>query len=128
MQLYDLETEIFSFNLEVDKILEIANSTIPEYSEISKYQTVRRDLSFVISLDFTFEQVLKTIKQAEQNLITNIEVFDEYKGKSIPSGFRSISISIYFNGYTKTLTDIQVNKAIEKIISSLKNKFNIEMR
>jgi len=55
-------------------------------------------------------------------------LFDEYKGKNIKSGSRSLTFSIMFSSDTKTLTDEMINKILLNIKKRLEKEFNIKMR
>ncbi len=57
-----------------------------------------------------------------------MNLFDVYSGKQIPADMRSLAYSIEYHSPTRTLTDDEVDKVQEKIISALAEKFGAELR
>jgi len=72
--------------------------------------------------------VEKIIKENGGKLIENINLFDVYKGKQIPDGMKSMAYSIVFRAEDRTLTDQEVNKVMDKILSTLKESLNAKLR
>jgi len=71
---------------------------------------------------------VKSIQQVEPYLIKDVNIFDEYRGKSIPDGLRSISLHIILQDYEKTLTEERVEQVIDSVIKMLENTWQIKMR
>ena len=71
---------------------------------------------------------MKTIKKAGGKSLTNIEVFDVYRGKNIDEDKKSIAFSLTFEDYTKTLTDEEVTVSFEKVIKEVENKYKATLR
>ncbi|MCF7794271.1 MAG: phenylalanine--tRNA ligase subunit beta [Candidatus Cloacimonetes bacterium] len=125
---FDIEIPMYSMYLDVSEILNSCNFADPVYSDIPKFPPVLRDLSFVISREYNYEDIAKTIKAVNPGIISKVELFDEFTGKNIKEGFRSLTFSVVFSSGTKTLTDETVNKILQKIIKKLETDFSIEMR
>jgi phenylalanyl-tRNA synthetase beta chain len=60
--------------------------------------------------------------------IHSVEVFDVYQGENIPSGKKSMAISITFLDEEKTLTDGEVATLMKNIQDTLSTKFLAEVR
>ena len=71
---------------------------------------------------------MKTIKKAGGKSLTNIQVFDVYRGKNIDEDKKSIAFSLTFEDYTKTLTDEEVTVSFEKVIKEVENKYKATLR
>jgi phenylalanyl-tRNA synthetase beta chain len=65
---------------------------------------------------------------SSRNLISKVELYDEYKGKNMSPEKRSLTFSLMFSSANKTLNDDLIAGEMKKIIQSLENKFKIEMR
>ncbi|MCL1826533.1 MAG: phenylalanine--tRNA ligase subunit beta [Candidatus Cloacimonetes bacterium] len=125
---FDIPNEVLLFDLDLDALFTYADFSQKEYTHISKYPIVSRDLSFVVSEEFTLFDIVKWIKETNPKTIKSVIPFDEFKGKQIAEGSRSLSINISLNSESKTLTDEQIKSIMQRIIDRLKEKFKIEMR
>ena len=125
---FEIEKDVYLFDLNLDKIFSAADFSMKPFTEISKYPVVSRDLSFIIKEEFLLDEIIKSIKETNPKTIKNVVLFDQFKGKQIKEGFRSLSINISLSSETKTLTDDQIKSIIDRIIDKLKEKFHIEMR
>ncbi|MEA1972107.1 MAG: hypothetical protein U9N34_02280, partial [Candidatus Cloacimonadota bacterium] len=125
---FDLDVDIFFFNLDINKILKSINYEFEEFTQLPKILPVKRDLSFTISTNYNYDEIVNEIFKADRNLIKDVNIFDEYKGKNIEANSRSLSLSLSIGDDTKTLTDKKLNKVVDKIFKRLKYKFEIKMR
>lgn len=55
-------------------------------------------------------------------------MFDIYEGEGVPEGKRSIAFRFRFRDPARTLTDEQVDKAVEAILKTLKETFDVQFR
>jgi phenylalanyl-tRNA synthetase beta chain len=125
---FDIDTDVYLFDLDLDMMLKNADFRVKRFVEMPKFPTVFRDLSFVLSNEYLIADIVKTVIEVNQRIIKKVVPFDEFKGKQIKEGFRSLSISLSLNAETKTLTDELTKTIINKVIERLQTKYNIEMR
>jgi len=128
LKAFDIDREVFLFDLNLDTLLSHADFTPKRYTDLPKYPTVYRDLSFIISDQHQMSDIIQTVLKVEPNIIKNVAVFDEFKGKQIPAGFRSISINISLCDQIKTLTDEQIKSIMDRVYDALKQRFSVELR
>jgi phenylalanyl-tRNA synthetase beta chain len=128
LQKFDLEGEFFVFDLDLEMIFANADFRTIKFKDTSKFPSVKRDISFIINTQHEWNDIKKTIKSINHDIIKGIFPFDEYKGQQIEEGFRSLSISILINSDVKTLQEEDIKLTMNKIIEKLKEKFNIIMR
>jgi phenylalanyl-tRNA synthetase beta chain len=57
-----------------------------------------------------------------------LEIFDVYEGEGIPEGTRSIAFRLRFRSPERTLTDKEVDRAAEKVMSHLKEVLGVDTR
>lgn len=125
---FDISEELYSFDLDLETIFMLSSFLDPVFKEIPKFPPVLRDLSFIISNQHSYTDIVKMIKTVNPGIIKKVELFDEYIGKNINAGYRSLTFSIVFSSDTKTLTDEIISQNLQKIIEKLKQELNIEMR
>ncbi|MCF7918602.1 MAG: phenylalanine--tRNA ligase subunit beta [Candidatus Cloacimonetes bacterium] len=125
---YGIEQVCYSFDIYLDAIYRQKRELIPAYQEIAKFPPVLRDLSFVISREFDVSEIRKTILESGGKQISQIVLFDEYKGKNIAAEKRSLTFSLTFSSSKKTLNDDIIAREMHNIIQNLEKKYRIELR
>lgn len=125
---FEIEQDLYVFCIYPDKLLASPREVIPHFTPISKYPTVERDISFMVSVDVAYQSLVEVIKKAEKKYIRKVSLIDEYTGKGVSDGFRSLTFKLDLGADTKTLTDNEINEIINKVIEKLKNKFEVVLR
>lgn len=128
LQSFDIDCDTYLFDLNLDEIFAIADFDYNQFKEIPKFPIVNRDLSFVISKEYLYEDISKAIISVNPKIIQNVTVFDEFIGKQIKEGYRSMSVNLSLFSLTKTLTDVQIKSILDNVIEMLHQKYKIEMR
>jgi phenylalanyl-tRNA synthetase beta chain len=121
----DLKLPIYLFELDLTTISE---QNIPNYTALSKYPSIRRDLALVLAEDLPVADLLAKIRHEAREIIKQVEIFDVYQGKGVPSGQKSVALSIIMQHTERTLVDEEVNQLIQKIISDLQQAFGVKLR
>jgi len=121
------EEKVFVCEINLSKLLELKTGKM-KYKEISKFPSINKDLSLVVDKNIEGLEIAKTIKNAAGKYLTNVEIFDVYEGKGIEEGKRSIAFSLTFSSQEKTLTDEEINPAIEKAINLIEKEYKAELR
>ena len=119
--------DVYIFEIDLDKLLSKKVSKM-KYKEISKYPEVKKDIAIVVDDKVTSKDIEVNIKKAGGSLLSSSEVFDIYTGKGIPEGKKSLAYSLTFASQNRTLTDDEINKAVEKIIERLEKELKAELR
>lgn len=94
----------------------------------SPYQASERDFAFVVDASVPADEILRAAKNAERNLIAEVEVFDLYEGKGVPEGKKSLAISVRIQPKDKTLTDAEIDAIAQKIVAAVKKATGGELR
>ena len=100
----------------------------PEFKPASQFPASFRDISLLVSIDKSNDDVMKdiqdSVKESSDENITleKLRLFDIYEGKGIPEGFRSLAYSLSYRSNERTLKDIEVDKIHFKVRESLKSK------
>ncbi|MBC3846626.1 phenylalanine--tRNA ligase subunit beta [Winogradskyella echinorum] len=111
-----------------DNVLEMAQHNKIKFSEIPKYPEVRRDFALLLDNNVTFDDINTIAKQTEKQLLKNVNLFDVYEGKNLPTGKKSYAVSFTLQDENRTLTDKQIDKIMSKLQSNFETKLGAELR
>ena len=59
------------------------------------------------------------MKGAEKELVTDVRVFDDYRGKGMAAGQKSLAVSITLQPVDKTLTEAEIEAVGQKVIAAV---------
>jgi phenylalanyl-tRNA synthetase beta chain len=127
----DLPEAIYVFQLELDVILNyLANEErlVTVFKNYSSYPGSDRDIAFFAPIELELADIQKSITKAGGELLTDVEVFDEYRGKNVPDGQRSLAIRLVYRALDRTLVDTDVEPLQQKVRDVLVEKFNVTLR
>jgi phenylalanyl-tRNA synthetase beta chain len=96
--------------------------------EPAKFPAVRRDLSIVIDQSMNYAAIESTVLEAGIREVRKCFPFDLYLGEKLPSGKKSVSLSIVYQAYDRTLVEEEVNGYHEKIVNLLQRKLGAQLR
>lgn len=128
IDIMDFKQSIFLFDFNFTQLLEKSDKKPVKYDEPLRFPLIRRDISFVISTEHTIDSIKKHIQSVNPSIIREIKLIDEYKGKGIEKGNRSLTFSLIFGSAKKTLTDNFTDNLFNKIVKLLEQQCNIKMR
>ncbi len=117
--------EIFLDNLKLPK--KTLNDQKINFA-VSDYQKSERDFAFIVKKEVSSQDLINAISSVNQNLISNIKVFDVYEGSNIPENQKSIAISVTIQSLEKTLNDDDLEKINKLIIETVENKTGAKIR
>jgi phenylalanyl-tRNA synthetase beta chain len=125
---FDCKQPVLYAEFDWDALLEkIAPDTV-RFREINRFPEVRRDLALLLDKSVTFEEVERVAYETERRLIRKTGLFDVYEGKNIEAGKKSYAVSFILQDETKTLTDQEIDKTMEKLIRAFTTKLNAQIR
>jgi phenylalanyl-tRNA synthetase beta chain len=124
---FDIKQGVFYGDLNWDAIQKYVSNKI-KVVDIPKFPEVRRDLALLVSQSVTFEELYVVAKQTEKSLLKNINLFDVYEGKNLPEGKKSYALSFVLQDTSNTLTDVQIDKIMNKLQSNFETKFEAVLR
>lgn len=117
---FEIGVRVYSFTLDVNVLREHAQ-TNHVYQPLPKFPAVSRDLALICDAEVPVLDLEKAIKRGAGKLLENIQVFDVYRGEQISRGKKSVAFSIVLRSADATLTDEQINGAINKAIKELES-------
>ena len=118
---------LFEFNVDLVKD-QIKTNKLATYKEYSLYPKIVKDLSFIVEQTISFEEIQKTLLLNGTKFLTEVNLLDEYKGKSIPEKHISLCLQLVFQSDEKTLQNKDVETIITELQTLLTSCFNIQIR
>ncbi len=100
---------------------ELADFTV-KYVGVPRYPAMIRDISLSMRKEVLAGQVEEIIRKKGGKLIESYELFDVYEGSQLGAGYKSLAYKIIFRANDRTLTEEEVNRAMDKIIQGLAEK------
>ncbi|MFZ7108023.1 phenylalanine--tRNA ligase subunit beta [Avibacterium avium] len=106
----------------------IAERTVPNAKEISRFPANKRDLAIVVDSATPAGDVLEVCRQAGGKQLVNVSLFDVYQGANLPAGKKSLAISLTIQDTEKTLEEKEINAVISAVLDALKQRFDAYLR
>lgn len=103
-------------------------AVLPEFTPLSKFPEVKRDLAVVIDRDVPASTLERLAGDAAGQYLTSLRLFDVYEGKGVDPKRKSMAISLTFRDQKRTLSDEDVNAAVDAVIKALQDQLNAELR
>lgn len=112
--------------LDVAKILKYGKPGI-KYERIVKFPEVTRDLAILVDSGVLVGNMVADIKKSS-NIIENVALFDVYVGDRVEEGKKSVAVQVSMRKATGTLEEKEILEAIDKILGTIKKRYNGEIR
>jgi phenylalanyl-tRNA synthetase beta chain len=111
---------IFVAELNLDAVLDwITLGDAIVVKPLNPYPSIVRDLSILVNADLPAARVRDTIRAAAPATLERIGEFDRYQGKGVPEHACSLSLRLTFRAPDRTLTDAEVQQAMDTILARL---------
>jgi phenylalanyl-tRNA synthetase beta chain len=94
----------------------------PVVKELSRYQAVERDFSFVFPDSVRWEKIAAAadgLRVTELRSVRPVEIFRDAKGKAVPAGSYSLLLRVVFQSSERTLTEDELTGGSERIVAAL---------
>jgi phenylalanyl-tRNA synthetase beta chain len=72
--------------------------------------------------------LLNIVKQVKPKNLENVEVFDVFRGKNVPTGQKSMAYAFTYRAADRTLTDAEVNAAHARVVEAFKQQLGAVIR
>lgn len=122
----DIGPTVYLFELQLNEL--ISKASVNVFQALSKYPSIRRDITIIVDEDINAEVIRSNIEQLNIATLQSVEVFSIYTGKGIPESKKSVSLGLILQEFSRTLTDKEIEQTVLLIISQLENKVGAEIR
>jgi len=125
---FDIEATVHYANIYWDEVLKLVQKERKTVTDIPKFPAVKRDLALLVNETISFRELHDIAVQTEKKLLQEVQLFDVYEGKNLPQGKKSYALSFLLQDASKTLTDKQIDKSMNKIQQQLEKQLGAELR
>lgn len=94
----------------------------------SPFQPVDRDFAFVVDAGVSAESLMRAVRGAERELISDVGLFDVYEGPHVGEGKKSLAIAVTLQPKDATLTDEQIEGVGKKIVAAAEKACGAKLR
>jgi phenylalanyl-tRNA synthetase beta chain len=127
---YELAQAPLLFELELDAVLQ---RRVPQFSTVSKLQPVERDLAVIVAESVTHASLMAAIHSAGLGaLLRSAVLFDVYRPQqasaSMQLGEKSLAVRLTLSSDEATLTDDQIDAAVNAVVECLQNDLGARLR
>lgn len=114
--LFELDLQILSRKLE------------PTFIPISKFPAVERDLAIIVNQDIVWHEIVQKVKESCSKSLQHVKIFDIYQGEGIDLNKKSMALRLRFQNLDSTLTDVEVDGFVNKVIKNLEKDLHVILR
>ena len=114
------------FEIDLARVLEAGQRGREGFKSLSRFPAATRDLALLVNADVPAGQVQAIL--GRHRLVEHVELFDVYTGDNIPAGAKSLALHVYFQSQQKTLTNEEVNRALEGLLRNLERETGATLR
>jgi phenylalanyl-tRNA synthetase beta chain len=120
--------EIFVAELDLSALFSLAAGDDLRAESLPRYPAIVRDVSILVADGLPASTVRGTIRSSAPPTLVSIVEFDRYTGKGVPAERVSLSLRLTFRASDRTLTDDEVQAAMDTIVAALKRNLGAEQR
>jgi phenylalanyl-tRNA synthetase beta chain len=128
LKAFGVENPVYYADFSMDVLfVELKNNKVL-FAELPKYPEVRRDLALLLDKSVQFNQLRDLAYRSERKLLQSVDLFDVYEGKGVPEGKKSYAVSYILRDDEKTLNDKQIEKIMQKFVSTYERELDAKLR
>jgi len=124
---WDIEQEAFYAEINLDRMLKLPDHR-KAYAGLPKFPPARRDISFFIDRKVSVDEIVSLMRQEGGPLLHHVQLFDQYFGKLVPKGKRSLAFSLEYQKPDGTFTDEEIRGLHTKIGTALTSHLGADLR
>ena len=104
---FSIKQPVYYFDIDFSSLCRAATS-FKKFSPLPVYPSVQRDIALVVPERVAAGEMLATVRKHPDKLIESCRLFDVFRGEKIPTGYKSVALSITYRSASKTLTEKSV--------------------
>ena len=120
--------EVYVAEVDIDALAATARRDELRTVSLPKFPAIVRDVSVLVAEVLPAAAVRGTIRAAAPDTLESVVEFDRYHGKGVPEGRVSLSLRLTFRSAERTLTDTEVESAMNTIVEALRTSHGAERR
>ena len=124
---FGIDKRVYVLELDVEALGEM-EKPISGVRELPKFPAVARDIAVVVKESVRVGDMLETIEKTGGKILEDAKLFDVYRGAKLPEDAKSVAFSLTLRASDRTLTDQEIQAAMDKILRALQREFGAEIR
>lgn len=128
LKMHEIKDEIFYAEINWEEWVEKSKNSKIKIQKVSKFPKVNRDLALVVDDKCSYFELKKAAEKLLPKTLTNVTLFDVYRGKSLPNDKHSLGLSFTFHEAKKTMEEKEIEELMESLIKMYEDKFGAEIR
>jgi len=121
----DVNGRVYLFELSLPAVL---LAQIPEFTALSKYPAIRRDLALVVDEAVTAGQIEDCLSAIDSDILKSFQLFDVYTGDGVELGKKSLAMAFHLQHGERTLKDDEVDALIKTVTDTLEQSVGATIR
>jgi phenylalanyl-tRNA synthetase beta chain len=119
---------VFAGELDLGALTRLGAHARSAIDPLPRHPSIVRDLSVIVDERLPAEQVRGTIRAIAPPTLVAVHEFDRYQGRGVPDGRVSLSLRLTFRGADRTLTDHEVQQAVDAVVIALAREHQATLR
>ena len=116
---YDMPTRVYIAEVNLAALFAIETPKTL-YKALPRFPAVERDLALLCDAAMPVASIEAIIRKSGGKILESVDLFDVYQGAQIEAGKKSVAYSLKFRAADRTLSDEDIDPALNKIFAKLK--------
>ena len=118
---------VMLFQLDQDSLVPLKSRT-NTFTHMAEYPMTDYDISLLVDGSVQWKDVLQTIGGIKSELLHGASFVDEYRGKQVPAGKKSLTLRLSIGSKEKTLTSSEIEEVASNVLNKIAKRFGAELR
>ena len=118
---------VMLFQLDQDALIPLRSRT-NSFRHLAEYPMTDYDISLLLDGQVKWADVAQTIGGIKNPLLHGAAFVDEYRGKQVPEGKKSLTARLTIGSAEKTLTSAEIEEVANSVLKKLAKRFGAELR
>ncbi len=118
---------VMLFQLDQDSLVPLKSRT-NTFTHLAEYPMTDYDISLLLDGEVKWADVAQTIGGVKNELLHGASFVDEYRGKQVPEGKKSLTARLTIGSREKTLTSAEIEEVANTVLKKLTKRFGAELR
>ena len=98
------------------------------FTHMAEFPMTDYDISVLLDGEVQWKDVAQTIQGVKSELLHGAAFVDEYRGKQVPEGKKSMTVRLTIGAKDKTLNSAEIEEAASNVLKKLVKRFGAELR
>lgn len=125
---FGIKQAVFAAEIVWPVLFDIVRRDKVAFKELPKFPEVRRDLALLLDESVTYDALRAAAFKSAGKLLTQVGLFDVYRGDKIPEGKKQYALSFVIRDAEKTLTDQDTERVMDKLLNTFQTQFGAVLR